>query len=320
MFLSLRSLLLLSIATASVAVSAGPLLDAMKARREARQAESSSATEPDGESEMTGRRGRLKGKVALPPGARLESDIAYGSDKQQRLDVYIPAGARSAPIIFMVHGGAWILGDKAYLPVVENKVARWLPKGYIVVSVNYRMSRSPKVLDQAQDVASAMAYVQDRAATWGGDRSRILAMGHSAGAHLISLLAVHQGLTKQAGAEPWMATISLDSAVLDVKSTMDAKHYGFYDKVFGKDKALWTAASPIEQLTRAPKPMLLVCATGRPDSCPQAEAFAAKGRDLGAKIKVMPVEMKHGDINTDLGRDTPYTASVEAFFHEVGLP
>jgi len=108
--------------------------------------------------------------------------------------------------------------------------------------------------------------------------------------------------------------------VLNVPEIMGAKHYRFYDTVFGKDQALWTAASPFHQLAKAPSPMLLVCAAGRPDSCPQAEAFAAKVKSLGGQASVMPVQMKHGDTNTQLGAESGYTADVERFMKGLGLP
>ena len=69
------------------------------------------------------------GRLALPAGVRLLRDVAYGSDREQRMDVYLPPPAKlqaeSAPVILMVHGGAWRVGDKAHRPVIENKVARW---------------------------------------------------------------------------------------------------------------------------------------------------------------------------------------------------
>jgi acetyl esterase/lipase len=52
-----------------------------------------------------------------------------------------PAQAKGAPVILMVHGGAWMIGDKAASGFVSNKVAHWLPKGYIIVSSNYRYGR-----------------------------------------------------------------------------------------------------------------------------------------------------------------------------------
>jgi acetyl esterase/lipase len=89
-------------------------------------------------------------------------DLAYGGDLHQRLDVYRPklASEAPAPVLFMVHGGAWHLGDKATPEVVANKVAHWVSRGFVLVSVNYRMLPEADPLQQADDVARALAFAQ----------------------------------------------------------------------------------------------------------------------------------------------------------------
>ena len=69
---------------------------------------------------------------------RLERDVPYGDDPQQRLDVYIPRPGQGGSGHL---DGAWMIGDKAASGFVSNKVAHWLPKGYIIVSSNYRYGR-----------------------------------------------------------------------------------------------------------------------------------------------------------------------------------
>ncbi len=193
----------------------GPLRDRMKERDAATQSDNAAEMEV-GESSSS--------NVPMPAGARLERDFSYGTDPQQRLDVYMPAQAKAAPIIFMVHGGAWMLGDKGASAFVSNKVARWLPKGYILVSSNYRMSRQPNPLDQADDSARALAFVQSKAPSWGGDPTRVLLLGHSAGAHLVSLLTADPRIVTSKGGTAWLGTIVLDSAAYDLVETMQRKH------------------------------------------------------------------------------------------------
>jgi arylformamidase len=103
------------------------------------------------------------GPPALPGGIRVIRDVAYGGDSRQRFDVYVPAQAKNAPVIFMVHGGAWRTGDKAAKSVVENKVSRWVPMGFIFISANYRLLPETDPLEQARDVARAIAAAQDKA-------------------------------------------------------------------------------------------------------------------------------------------------------------
>jgi acetyl esterase/lipase len=292
---------------------AGPIADAIKARR--------SAAQGGGEQELMDASGDADEKLNVPSGVRVEKDVAYGPDPAQRLDVYLPPQAKAAPIVFMVHGGAWMVGNKAATKVVSNKVAHWLPKGFVLVSINYRMSKSPKVLDQADDVARALAFVQAQAPAWGADPARIWLMGHSAGAHLVSLLTSDPALAAAHGARPWLGTVSLDSAVLDVSQTMQEKHYRFYDRVFGHDPAYWATTSPSARLHAAPvAPMMFVCSTRRNDSCPQAKAFAAKVTSLGGKASVLPVDLAHGDVNGNLGLNTDYTQAVDEFMRGVDTP
>ncbi len=261
------------------------------------------------------------GKFALPPGVRVERDVGYGSDAAQKLDAYIPQGATGAPIIVMVHGGAWMLGDKGNSGVVANKVKHWVPKGYIVVSTNYRMGRPPNAVQQADDVARALAFVQERAAAWGGDAARVVLMGHSSGAHLVALLTSSPTLAARAAARPWLGTVSLDSAALDVPAIMRSPHPRLYDRVFGTDPARWNEASPLHQLVTRPVPLLLVCSSRRSDSCAAAQRLAARARELGGRASVLPIDLAHGEINGDLGRSAEgYTASVDDFLRSLALP
>ena len=116
------------------------------------------------------------------------SDIAYGTDPAQRFDVYIPANVKQAPVLFMVHGGGWDSGDKANAASVLNKMQYWTARGYVFISTNYRLLPQADVGQQAQDVAFAISHAQTHASEWGADANRFILMGHSAGAHLVSLV------------------------------------------------------------------------------------------------------------------------------------
>jgi arylformamidase len=261
--------------------------------------------------------GGASGKSFLPAGASVQRDIAYGPDSSQRMDVYIPRNAHGASVVFMVHGGAWRIGDKASAGVVENKVARWLGKGMIFVSVNYRMLPKADPLTQADDVAMALAKAQSLAASWGGDPSRFILMGHSAGAHLIALIASAPAITTQQGVKPWLGTVLLDSAALDVAKIMASKHLRFYDRGFGADASYWRAASPFHRLSGMTAPLLAVCSTQRSDSCPQARSFVAKASSIGVRSSVLAVDLSHKEINHDLGMPGSYTEGVELFMRSL---
>jgi len=248
------------------------------------------------------------------------ADLAYGPHEDQAIDVYLPPAARNAPVIFMVHGGGWVRGDKRNTRVVDNKVARWLPQGTIFVSVNNRLLPDADPLEQAEDVGRALAFAQKEAPTWGGDPDRFILMGHSAVAHLVGLLAADPTIATDQGARPWLGTVPLDSAAFDVAAIMTQPHLRLYDRAFGEDPAFWRDASPTQRLTGAPAPMLLVCSTQRVLPCGQARAFAEKAKSLGGEVEVLAVDMSHGEINKELGVPGAYTEKVEAFLSRLIRP
>ena len=257
----------------------------------------------------------------LPPGIQLDRDLAYGPDPAQRLDVYRPGAGSRWPILFFVHGGGWARGDKASAQVIGQKVAHWAGRGYLVVSVNYRLLPAARPLEQLDDVACALAFVQRAAPGWGADADACLVMGHSAGGHLATLLAVDAGIAARAGIRPWRGTVVLDTAALDLVALMRGPHLPLHDRAWGTDPAAWREGSPWHRLT-APlaAPLLLVCSEQRPRLLRQAQAFVARATELGGQAQLLPVSLMHEEINGLLGADNAYTASVDRFVRSVGLP
>ena len=258
-------------------------------------------------------------RADLPAGTRIERDIAYGNDPKQRYDVYLPAHAQpGAPILFMVHGGGWRRGDKASPGVVGNKAAYWLNQGFVFVSANNRLVPDADPMQQAEDVAAAIASVQQHARQWNADPGRMLLMGHSAGAHLVALLSSDPRIGADLGLQPWLGSVALDSAALDVPALMAAPHARFYDRVFGADPDFWRRISPLHALdgtgAGALPPFQLVCSTERAQaSCGPAEAMARRVQALGRRAEVLPQALSHGEINAQLGRESGYTQAVERF-------
>ncbi|MGO7212496.1 alpha/beta hydrolase [Rhizobium ruizarguesonis] len=256
---------------------------------------------------------RDEAQSTLPAGTRVYRDIAYGSHPKQRMDIYVPDGAANAPVIFMVHGGAWVVGSKSASRVVDNKVNYWLPKGFIFISVNNRLLPEADPLEQAQDVARALAAAQEKVRSLGGDPRRFVLMGHSAGAHLVMLLSADPAMARQFGATAWRGTVALDSAAYDVAEIMKSPHQRLYDRAFGTDPGSWQRVSPSAQIRPGAQPMLLVCSSPRRPSCAQAKGFDSSAGVAGVRAEVIPVAKSHAAINEDLGKPGAYTATVDQF-------
>ncbi len=312
LLLLLAALLAVALACPAPNATAGPILDKLRERRAERSATGNADTGRQ-ENGTAARRGsspqRPADPAAIVPGSRRLSE-SYGPNPAQSMDVYLPPNPQHAPVIIMVHGGAWRTGDKANPGLMDNKLARWLPKGFVLVSINYRLLPDAMALTQAEDVAAAVRRVADAAPGWGADPARIILMGHSAGAHLVALVSSAPSMLDR----PVAGTVVLDSAAMDVPAVMQRRHLGFYDDAFGKNPSYWIKTSPQQQWTTSAVPMLLVCSTKRADKpCLAADAFAAKTARAGRKTPVLPQALTHGEINHQLGLPGAYTDAVDGF-------
>lgn len=142
--------------------------------------------------------------TAVPDAGAVEvvRDVCYrpgSAAGRHRLDLYAPAGRKDCPVVLLVHGGAWRLGDNrccGLYPSVGEFLAR---QGVVAVLPNYRLSPAARHPDHVRDLARAFAWVRDHAADYGGDPGRIFLLGHSAGGHLVSLLATDEKYLKAEG-------------------------------------------------------------------------------------------------------------------------
>ncbi len=248
-------------------------------------------------------------------------NVPYGIGQYQRMDVYLPKdGIEGAPVIFFVHGGGWRYGDKTNSSVIGNKARHWTSQGYVFISSNNRLMPEAGPLEQADDVADAIAFAQKHASEWGANPTLFILMGHSAGAHLVSLVSVQPDMLKRRGGKPVLATVALDGSAYDITQIMRFQHNRFFDYVFGDQPDVWQDLSPLDQVSQGAAPMLLVCSEYRSDSCGQAIAFARRLKSVGTRAEVLPVRLSHGSINKRLGTRGDYTDTVDAFMNSLALP
>jgi acetyl esterase/lipase len=116
--------------------------------------------------------------------------LAYGGDRHQRVDVYVPEGRAPGgprPLVVFWYGGRWTTGDKDDYRFVGAALAGM---GYVAVLPNYRHYPAVKMTGFMDDAALAVLWARDHGAEFGADPQRLYLMGHSAGAHIAALVSL----------------------------------------------------------------------------------------------------------------------------------
>ncbi len=244
-------------------------------------------------------------------------ELAFGSDPRQKLDIAVPAGATAkAPLLVYVHGGGWSMGDKRH--GARDKANHFLRSGWAFATTNYRLVPDARVEDQAADIAAAVALLRRQP---GVDGNRIVLMGHSAGAHLVSLVGTDPTYLQAAGV-PLSAVkgvVPLDGAGYDVPAQIDLpgnRVRGAYVAAFGTELERQRKLSPTLQAGAWDAPdWLILPVASRRDSTAQSQALAAALQAGGSRATVAPQPGKtHKSLNQELGvAGDPATAVVDAF-------
>jgi acetyl esterase/lipase len=239
---------------------------------------------------------------------------------QGRLDLYLPDGASatdSRPVIVYVHGGGWSVGDKRNR--IADKVDLFTGAGYLFASLNYRLSPATpsatpdpgrvKFPDHPHDVGEAIGWLDRNLASYGGDPERIALIGHSAGAHLVSLIATDPSYVETYGVEPWqlVGAVSLDTAAFDVAARIaELGPVGrlLYLSAFGTEAenaatGSWAKASPITWADDRDPTQLLVTQAANPLRVQENRLMAtALGQDPEG-VFLAPYD--HAGINAAVG-------------------
>jgi acetyl esterase/lipase len=121
---------------------------------------------------------------------------------RHRLDLYLPQGKREFPVVVFVHGGAWMLGDKNFFGWGPDIGTYFASQGIGVVMPSYRLSPAVKHPEHVKDVARAVAWTFGNIRKYGGRADQLFLCGHSAGGHLVALLATDPTYLKAEGLKP----------------------------------------------------------------------------------------------------------------------
>ncbi|WP_298781926.1 alpha/beta hydrolase [uncultured Polaribacter sp.] len=174
----------------------------------------------------------------------LSLDIYYNSD------INIPK-----PVIIYVHGGGWSIGDKS--SQIENKINLFRSLNYILISINYRLSPYPidisnpnriKYPDHNVDIADALFWINNNIEQYGGNKNKMVLLGHSAGAHLVALTGTNENFLQSKGLSfsNIKGVAVIDTEGFDINEQIEnGSNQNIYINAFGTDSAQNVKASPI---------------------------------------------------------------------------
>lgn len=229
-----------------------------------------------------------KGSSARPLIAKVLFDLPYSTSRvahpSQCLDLYLPEGVGPFSLAIWIHGGGWAQYDKRL-----DFTPEFLRRGLALASINYRLTAEGFPFPaQIEDCLSALAWIRQHGGKWGIDPGRIGLSGHSAGAHLATLLASvcmtrHFGAGECLGVQA-VAGLSGPYDLGRERANWPGSYFvwkpddPFCTKFFAEgcyDEELARRASPASYLRKGLPPMLIVHGA-KDDIVPhaQAEAYA----------------------------------------------
>lgn len=231
---------------------------------------------------------------------RVAHNVVYGAHgRHNTLDVWrradLGAGA-PAPVLFQIHGGAWMSGRKE--GQAEPLMAHLAERGWVCVTVNYRLSPQADWPDHIIDVKRALAWVKANIGGYGGDPGFVVATGGSAGGQLAALTALTPGIsewqpgfedadTRVAAAVPFYGVFDFlnryGSGRDDMESWLSRR---LFKSPADTDRPRWDQASPISHVHSDAPPFFVL--HGVNDSLFHVEQARDFVRDLGA-VSANPV-------------------------------
>jgi acetyl esterase/lipase len=226
-------------------------------------------------------------------------DVAYrelyegeeASKGKNKLDLFLPQELKSFPVVLFVHGGAWVHGDKSFFGFYSSFCRALARQGIGVVATNYRLSPTVRHPEHIRDVARAFAWTHKNIAKYGGQADRIFLCGHSAGGHLVSLLATDDTFLKaeRLTLQAIKGVIPL-SGVYDLPEGMAA-----LEVIFGPDAKVRKDASPVAHARADAPPFLILYAENDLNLCskPFAEAFCKALQAKTVQAEALEVPERH---------------------------
>lgn len=251
----------------------------------------------------------------------VKKNLSYAPtlDSYGTFDFYEPksdSGRANRPAILAIHGGAWRGGDKAWGQQIADEFS---PFGYVVFSINYRLSSRPNGTWPAQieDVQNALKYIRANALQFRIDPTRIASLGLSAGGHLATMLALRDDPSSPDGRVN--IAINLDGEhdmTMPPEQVMDDFH-GILTNVMGH-AAPWSEAElrDISTVTFARPDVSLLTVHGVGDDnvyVTQGERITAELQSRGAETEFIRLEGREGSCHNDCWRVSRARKAIHRF-------
>jgi acetyl esterase/lipase len=245
-----------------------------------------------------------------------KQDLVYAEPEGpfHTLDVYASPSAKHAPVMFWIHGGGWETGDKSD---VAEKPRFFVDRGFVFVSVNYRLLPKVEMFDIFRDVAKSFRWVHDHIAEYGGDPKRVMVGGHSAGAQLAALLCTDEGYLQAEGIAfgDLIGCMPVDGDTYDLPAIIETEEtrvrvHGQPQPKFGHPQKFGNSAEKFREysaVTHVAKdkgipPFLILHVADHPDTTAQAFRLGTVLKAAGVKTTVFGAkETNHRKLNDNLG-------------------
>ena len=211
----------------------------------------------------------------------VDGDIAYGPHERHRLDVHtskVRHTSSRVPVVVYVHGGGFVRGNRHSSRNVSDYFASL---GLVGVNITYRLAPEAKWPAGSQDVASAIDWVRENIADYGGDPNQIYVIGKSAGAFHVAEFALRPSVAGDEG--PAVAGVVLVSGTYAADTTNPSQGRLDY---FGEDLTRWSEISILGNIERTEIPFLLSISDF--DSDTTKASFAELTRILTVDYARMP--------------------------------
>jgi len=274
--------------------------------------------------------GRTKISKATLDGLESKLNVTYAryGDRTLEMDLYYPKGtAGKLPAIVCVHGGGWRKGSR----INHAKPAQALAAGgFVTATISYRLSGEAPFPAQIQDCKAAVRFLRAHAKEYGIDSEKIGAIGHSAGGHLVALLATSSGVKELEGkggnadsssAIQAAVPMGAQSDFMSERNRKKSKEAEIWQQFLSgsqeEQPATYRLASPLTHLDKNDPPCWFFSGE-KDDPSTHADEFRKRMKELGIDSNLTIIQdAPHGFMVQQVWFDQMLETASKFFIHQL---